>query len=126
MENLKVRVEKIIELLNEGVHERGEESAVSLLAALSGQNIFLFGPPGTAKSLLARRLAKAFETTGYFEYLMHRFSTPEEVFGPVSITELKRDNFYRKTEKFLPKSEFAFLDEIWKSSPSILNTLLNP
>lgn len=124
MENLKVRVEKIIELLNEGVHEREETTAVSLLAALSGQNIFLFGPPGTAKSLLARRLAKAFETTGYFEYLMHRFSTPEEVFGPVSITELKKDNFHRKTEGYLPESDFAFLDEIWKSSSSILNTLL--
>ena len=124
MENLKERVEKLVEFLNEGVHEREETIAVSLLGALSRQNIFLFGPPGTAKSLLARRLAQAFETRGYFEYLMHRFSTPEEVFGPVSITELKKDNFHRKTEGFLPKSDFAFLDEIWKSSPSILNTLL--
>ena len=121
---MKKRMTQIIERLNEGIHEREETIAVSFLAALSDQNVFLFGPPGTAKSLIARRLSHAFETNSYFEYLMHRFSTPEEVFGPVSITELKKDNFLRKTEGFLPQSDFAFLDEIWKSSPSILNTLL--
>lgn len=124
MKNLKERTTKIIEALNEGIHERDETIAVSFLAALSDQNIFLFGPPGTAKSLIARRLSHAFETSSYFEYLMHRFSTPEDVFGPVSITELKKDNFLRKTEGFLPRADFAFLDEIWKSSPAILNTLL--
>ena len=121
---MKKRMTQIIEYLNQGIHEREETIAVSFLAALSDQNVFLFGPPGTAKSLIARRLSHAFETNSYFEYLMHRFSTPEEVFGPVSITELKKDNFLRKTEGFLPKSDFAFLDEIWKSSPAILNTLL--
>lgn len=124
MKNLKARTTKIIEALNEGIHERDETIAVSFLAALSDQNIFLFGPPGTAKSLIARRLSHAFETSSYFEYLMHRFSTPEDVFGPISITELKKDNFLRKTEGFLPRADFAFLDEIWKSSPAILNTLL--
>ena len=121
---MKKRVIQIIEHLNKGIHEREETIAVSFLAALSDQNVFLFGPPGTAKSLIARRLSHAFETNSYFEYLMHRFSTPEDVFGPVSITELKKDNFLRKTEGFLPQSDFAFLDEIWKSSPAILNTLL--
>ena len=121
---LRERMTEIIERLNEGIHEREEIVAVSFLAALCDQNIFLFGPPGTAKSLIARRISRAFETRSYFEYLMHRFSTPEDVFGPVSITELKKDNFVRKTEGFLPRSDFTFLDEIWKSSPSILNALL--
>lgn len=118
------RINKILDVLNEGIHERDEILAVSLLSALSDQNIFLLGPPGTAKSLISRRLSHVFESKSYFEYLMQRFSTPEEVFGPVSISELKKDNYKRKTHGFLPKADFAFLDEIWKSSPAILNTLL--
>ncbi len=121
---MKKRINEILEHLNKGIHEREEVIAVLLLAALADQNIFLLGPPGTAKSLISRRLSHAFETKSYFEYLMQRFSTPEEVFGPVSISELKKDNYIRKTEGFLPRSDFAFLDEIWKSSPAILNTLL--
>jgi len=123
--HLKQRITDLANAMSAGLHEREEHAAVILLAALSEQNIFLLGPPGTAKSLLARRLASVFDGVGpRFEYLMHRFSTPEEIFGPVSIAELKKDNYMRKTDGFLPKAHFAFLDEIWKSSPGILNTLL--
>ena len=121
---LKDRMTKLINKLKYGLHERDEIISVVLLSALAEQNIFLFGPPGTAKSLISRRLSKAFKTENYFEHLMQRFSTPEEVFGPISISELKKDNYLRKIEGFLPDAEFAFLDEIWKSSPAILNTLL--
>jgi MoxR-like ATPase len=121
---LKQRMEDILKALNENIHEREEVFSVSLLSALGDQNIFLYGPPGTAKSLISRRLAKVFKSEHYFEYLMQKFSTPEEVFGPISLTELKKDNYVRKTDGYLPTAEFVFLDEIWKSSPAILNTLL--
>lgn len=121
---LTQRIGKLIAVISEGMFEREEIISVALLGALCGQNTFLYGPPGTAKSLISRRIACAFKQPAYFEYLMNRFSTPEDVFGPISIKALKEDQYTRKTDRYLPKAEFAFLDEIWKSSPAILNTLL--
>ncbi|MFQ1023622.1 AAA family ATPase [Avibacterium paragallinarum] len=120
----QARLKKLLRQLNQGMHEREHILAVSLLAAIAGHNTFLYGPPGTAKSLISRRLACAFESKNYFECLMNRFTTPEEIFGPISLKALKEDNYVRQIEGYLPTADFAFLDEIWKSSPAILNNLL--
>lgn len=122
--NISKKMEKILKALKDGVYERDNEINLIMLAMLSSKSIFLYGEPGTAKSMIARRVSHAFKDSSFFSYLMQKFSTPEEIFGPYSIKELREDKLVRKTENYLPEADFAFLDEIWKSSPAILNTLL--
>jgi MoxR-like ATPase len=111
--------------LNLGLYEREKPLAVSILALFCGEHLFFYGPPGVAKSLLARRLRLCLKDSRHFEYLMGRFSVPEEIFGPFSLSALKdSDQFRRKTEGYLPEADIAFLDEIWRSSSPIQNSLL--
>ncbi|HOT75860.1 MAG TPA: AAA family ATPase [Candidatus Wallbacteria bacterium] len=84
----------------------------------------MVGPPGTAKSEIARRLSHVIKNGEYFEYLLTKFTTPEEIFGPLSIKELKDDRFSRNTQGYMPDAKVAFLDEIFKANSSILNSLL--
>jgi len=122
---MKERINKILHGLNENLFEREEVIQLALLTTIAGESIFLYGLPGVAKSLIARRIKEIFKDGNSFEYLMNRFSTPDEIFGPIAISKLKKEDKYeRVTEKYLPTADIVFLDEIWKAGPSIQNSLL--
>lgn len=123
--SVREHIAKLIEMMSQGLYEKEHIMAVALLSAIAGESIFLLGPPETAKSMVSRRLKLVFKGAKSFEYLMSRFSTPDEIFGPVSISKLKNEDKYeRQVYGYLPDAEVVFLDEIWKAGPAIQNALL--
>jgi len=115
---------EIRDQLNRAFLERTELIDGALAALLSHNHVLLIGPPGTAKSMLADELCARIEGANYFQWLLTRFSTPEELFGAVSLKGLEQDDYRRVTTHKLPEAHIAFLDEIFKANSSILNALL--
>jgi len=104
--------------------ERDEVAEGMVASVLSRQNCLLVGPPGTAKSQMVQFLCRSFEGANYFQWLLTKFTTPEELFGPYSLEELEHGRYLRITKGKLPEAHIAFLDEVFKASSAILNTLL--
>jgi MoxR-like ATPase len=108
---------------SQGLVEREALIETVMLAAVAGEHVLVFGPPGTAKSEAIRRIARSTGMRG-FEYLLGRFTEPTEIFGPVDLARLREGRVETRTEDMLPEAEIAFLDEIFLGSSAILNTLL--
>lgn len=106
-----------------GLVEREALLEMVALAAIAGEHVLVIGPPGTAKSEAVRRVARAVGGR-YFEYLLGRFTEPSEIFGPIDLRRLKEGVVETETAGMLPEAELAFLDEVFKGSTAILNTLL--
>lgn len=119
---------KVIQQIRAGLAakfiEREPQIDAMLVALLARQNVFMIGPPGTGKSALTRALTETIEGGNYFELLMTKFTTDQEVFGPTKVTELMNDRLVRKTAGYLPEAHIVFLDEFYKANSAILNSLL--
>lgn len=122
-----VSIGKVNSALSSSLIEREVEVGLALTALVARQHLFLLGPPGTAKSLLAETVCKAVDSSSgaFFQILLTKFTSPDEVFGPPSIKALMEEERYlRNTKSYLPSARVAFLDEIWKASSAIVNALL--
>ena len=123
--NYQDQLKAAIAFVSRDLVEREEESRLVVLAMLAKEHLLLLGPPGTGKSMVARRLGDLVsDGGGFFQRLLTKFTTPEEIFGPLSLRALENDEYKRVTDGFLPSASVGFLDEIFKANSAILNTLL--
>jgi len=122
-EPLAVRLRRVAAELDQQYLGKSEVIRLLLIAIVAREHVVVIGPPGTAKSALIKSLAQLLDAR-YFEYLLTRFTEPNELFGPVDIQAFRDGSYRRKTEGMLPEAELVFLDEIFKSNSAILNSLL--
>jgi MoxR-like ATPase len=103
----------------------GKDGIIDLLGLclVAGENLFLLGPPGTAKSALVHELAGRMGGRS-FDYLLTRFTEPNELFGPFDLRKLREGELITNTEGMLPEASLVFLDELLNANSAILNSLL--
>nr|WP_321229781.1 AAA family ATPase [uncultured Psychroserpens sp.] len=104
----------------------GKDDIIDLLgiSLIARENTFLLGPPGTAKSAIVKSLSKGIENGKNFEYLLTRFTEPNELFGPFDIKKLREGELVTNTDGMMPEASMVFLDEIFNANSAILNSLL--
>jgi MoxR-like ATPase len=115
--------QEVARQLNTQFLDKQEIIRLMLVSAIAGEHMVIVGPPGTAKSAMIDMFARLVDAQ-YFEYLLTRFTEPNELFGPVDIAAFREGRYTRRVEGMLPQAEIVFLDEIFKSNSAILNSLL--
>jgi len=105
--------------------ERDSVVECAVLALILREHLLMLGPPGTAKSLLAKAACERVTGGVFYSHLLTKFTTPDELFGPLSLSALEKDKYRRITTGMLPEAHIAVLDEIWKSNSAVLNSLLS-
>jgi MoxR-like ATPase len=118
------RLQLVSQKLETSFLGKSETVRLMLVASVAGEHMLLIGPPGTAKSAVIRMFAKLVDAR-YFEYLLTRFTEPNEIFGPIDITAFRQGQYQRRMDGMLPASDIVFLDEVFKANSAILNSLLS-
>ncbi len=120
---LGAQFQEIGRILNSHFLDKQEIIRLLIISAIAGEHMVIIGPPGTAKSAMIRTFTQLLDAS-YFEYLLTRFTEPNELFGPVDIKEFREGRYTRRIDNMIPEAEIVFLDEIFKSNSAILNSLL--
>lgn len=123
-DSLFTNLQKFRGSLNNSFLEREEIIDGLLASVITKQNTFLFGLPGTGKSELVRAVSNGFKNSRFFGYLLSPTTDPSELFGPVAISKLLKDEYTRDVQGYLPSANIAFLDELFRGSSAVLNSLL--
>lgn len=123
MHDTMARFRQVSNALSDNFLNKEEVIRLLIVSAIAGEHMVLIGPPGTAKSAMIRNFAQLIQAQ-YFEYLLTRFTEPNELFGPVDIRVFREGTYTRRVEGMLPTAEIVFLDEVFKSNSAILNSLL--
>ena len=121
--NLIQKLHQAAQELSNHFLDKEEVIRLLMISVLAGEHMVIIGPPGTAKSAMIRMFSKLIDAK-YFEYLLTRFTEPNELFGPVDIKAFREGVYTRKIDGMLPQAEIVFLDEVFKSNSAILNSLL--
>ncbi|TMN20819.1 AAA family ATPase [Lentibacillus cibarius] len=123
MDNLQ-KLQQMQQALNEKYMEREKQVEGMLIALLAKEHMLMVGPPGTAKSALSEELSTMIDGSTYFQWLLTKYTTPDEVFGGVMLKDMEEGIYKHNTDAKMPEAHLVFLDEIFKSSSEILNALL--
>ncbi|ANE49438.1 AAA family ATPase [Flavisolibacter tropicus] len=118
------QLNKVLSFVKESFVGKNEIIDLLGISLIARENAFLLGPPGTAKSAIIRQLSMCIEGGKNFEYLLTRFTEPNEIFGPFDIRKLKEGELVTNTEGMMPEASLVFLDEIFNANSAILNSLL--
>ena len=124
LQSAQAKMSQIFVEMNNLFVERDELIKLMELAIVTGTNLLMLGPPGTAKSAITYELCGRIENANYFQWMLNKTSDPSEILGPFSVKEMENDKFMRITTGKLPEAHIAFMDEVFKSNAPTLNALL--
>ena len=124
LQSAQDKMSQIFVEMNNLFVERDELIKLMELAIVTGTNLLMLGPPGTAKSAITYELCGRIENANYFQWMLNKTSDPSEILGPFSVKEMENDKFMRITTGKLPEAHIAFMDEVFKSNAPTLNALL--
>jgi MoxR-like ATPase len=123
VQQLAGRLQQAARTLDQSFLDKQEIIRLLTISVVAGEHMIIVGPPGTAKSALIRLFSQLVDAR-YFEYLLTRFTEPNELFGPVDMAAFREGEYRRRVERMLPEAEVVFLDEVFKANSAILNSLL--